>query len=250
MISDIDRFDETPKFLQIVKIITTKIDEEVWLPHEMIPTERAFCEELNVSRTTIRRAIEKLSDMFYLYRVQGKGTFVCPKELREFRKTSGMGFREHALKRGQVPSQKILSLEYVPLTAKVRTRLCLGETETRVHKFVRLFYLDAKLDSLNTSYLVLPEGETITVDELEETGSLYSLLRKKYHYIPYITCQESTAMKASEKVASYLELEVGYPVTYIEGVVWTLEHKVMEYVEIYRGDRTIPHQSMNVGGSL
>ena len=45
-------------------------------------------------------------------------------------------------------------------------------------------------------------------------------------------------------------MEVGNPVTYIEGVVWTLEYKVMEYVEIFRGDKTIPHQSMNVGGSL
>jgi GntR family transcriptional regulator len=250
MDNSINIFDETPKYLQVAKIIVSKVDQQIWLPHKMIPTERALCEELNVSRTTIRRAINKLTDMFYLYSVHGKGTFVCPKELREFRKTSGMGFREHAINRGQIPSQEIISLQTVPLTEKIRKHLCLEESPNEVQKLVRLFSLDRRLDSLNTSYLKLPEGETITVSELEGTGSLYSLLRKKYNYIPYITCQESLALRSDKDIASLLQIDIGYPVTYIEGVVWTVEFNVMEYVEIIRGDRTIPHQSMNVGGYL
>ena len=247
---DINRFDETPRFLQLVRIISANIDNEVWGQYEAIPTERALCEEYNLSRTTVRKAIEKLVDMFYLFRVHGKGTFVCPRQLREFRKISGMGFREHALNRGQVPSQDILSLEIVPVTDVLRDQLNLDKEVTEVQKLVRLFYLDGNIDSINTSYLALPDGKTITIEELEKVGSLYTLLNRKFNYTPFITCQESIPMKATEEVARLLNQEVGNPVAYITGVVWTLDYNVMEYAEIYRTDKTIPHQSMNVGGFL
>ena len=250
MESEINFLDETPRFLQVVRIIMAEIDEGNWLPHEKIPTERELCEQLGISRATIRRAIEILTDRFYLYRVQGRGTFVCPRELREFRKTSGMGFREHAINRGQVPSQEILGLEFVPVSDKIRKKLIVNGNQKKVQKLVRLFSLDDQLDSINTSYLGLPDGEAITVAELEETGSLYTLLRKKYNYVPYITCQELIAMKAEPWVASLLDIEPGYPVSYIEGVVWTLDRTVMEYVEIYRGDKTMRYQSINVGSFL
>ncbi len=204
MEANIDRFDETPRFLQLVRIVAGQIDDELWLPHQAILTERQLCEEFNLSRTTVRRAIEKLIDMFYLYRIHGKGTFVSPRQLREFRQASGMGFQEHALNRGQVPSQDILSLGKVPITKELRERIDLSTDVTELWKVVRLFYLDNKLDSHNSSYLPLPEGSSITREEIEDMGSLYAVLRNKFNYIPYITCQEFVSMKAIEEIANYL----------------------------------------------
>jgi DNA-binding LacI/PurR family transcriptional regulator len=45
-------------------------------PGDQIPTEQALSESFNVSRITTTRAVKELEQMGYVYRVQGKGTFV------------------------------------------------------------------------------------------------------------------------------------------------------------------------------
>ena len=51
-----------------------------WKPGEKIPTEKMLCEELKVSRVSVRRAIGQLVSMGLLKSVQGSGTFVCPSD--------------------------------------------------------------------------------------------------------------------------------------------------------------------------
>lgn len=45
-------------------------------PGDQIPTEQALAQTFNVSRITTNRAVKELEQMGYVYRVQGKGTFV------------------------------------------------------------------------------------------------------------------------------------------------------------------------------
>lgn len=47
-----------------------------WAPDSQLPTERELCEEFQVSRMTVNKALSELVDEKLLYRVQGRGTFV------------------------------------------------------------------------------------------------------------------------------------------------------------------------------
>jgi GntR family transcriptional regulator len=49
---------------------------------QQIPTEEAICQTYNLSRVTVRRAIQTLVDQGLLIRKQGKGTFVAPPRPR------------------------------------------------------------------------------------------------------------------------------------------------------------------------
>jgi GntR family transcriptional repressor for pyruvate dehydrogenase complex len=47
-----------------------------WKPGDRIPSENALCEELGVSRVSVRAAIQRLASLGLVQSVQGKGTFV------------------------------------------------------------------------------------------------------------------------------------------------------------------------------
>lgn len=53
-------------------------------PGDQIPTEQALARTFSVSRITTNRAVKELEQMGYVYRVQGKGTFVTEAPTREY----------------------------------------------------------------------------------------------------------------------------------------------------------------------
>jgi DNA-binding FadR family transcriptional regulator len=61
---------------QVFESITGKIKRLEWAPGTRIETEAELCEGLGVSRVAVRQAIEKLSALKVLRKVQGSGTYV------------------------------------------------------------------------------------------------------------------------------------------------------------------------------
>ena len=66
-------------YKQVMDYILAKIEDRTFKFGEAIPPERELCQELTVSRYTVRKAIQELVRDGYLYRVQGNGTFVFEK---------------------------------------------------------------------------------------------------------------------------------------------------------------------------
>ena len=53
------------------------IREGRWKSGEKLPSESQLCQELDISRTTVRSAIGRLTGLGLARSIQGKGTFVC-----------------------------------------------------------------------------------------------------------------------------------------------------------------------------
>jgi GntR family transcriptional regulator of arabinose operon len=75
----IDRNKSVPLYRQVEEILLAKIKSDEYHPGDAVPPERELCKELDVSRFTVRKAIQELVYKGYLYRVQGNGTFVYSK---------------------------------------------------------------------------------------------------------------------------------------------------------------------------
>ena len=74
------------KYQSVFMEIQNKILSGYWPEDAMIPTELELCKKHNVSRITVRRALDDLVQMGLIRRSRGKGSFVCKtKQYSEFR---------------------------------------------------------------------------------------------------------------------------------------------------------------------
>ncbi|HNR02512.1 MAG TPA: GntR family transcriptional regulator [Anaerolineaceae bacterium] len=232
----IDPFTAVPKYFQLASILRQKIEDGEWAPRSPIPSERQLEVLYNISRTTIREAIDSLVQQGYLYREHGRGTFVSPQKLQKgwMDLTS---FSEDLVKRGMKPGQIIRSLERVEPPPRVlqRLELPLGSTVYRIER-VRLG--DGTPIGLQTSYLALAPGQEITQQEMEATGSLYRILNEKFHIIPTEADETLEVTIATPEEAALLEVATGAPLLLNERLLFSQDRRPVEYVKIlYRGDR-------------
>lgn len=77
----IKKSSPVPIYFQIEQGIREKSKKEL-KPGDMIPSEREYAEKFQISRMTVRQAINNLVNEGYLERVRGKGTFVTVKKLK------------------------------------------------------------------------------------------------------------------------------------------------------------------------
>ena len=71
--------DAKYKYQKLKNCLLQRIADGVYRCGEKISSEPALSREFGLSRNTIRLAIQELEAAGVLYRIQGKGTFVCPK---------------------------------------------------------------------------------------------------------------------------------------------------------------------------
>lgn len=232
----IDPYAALPKYFQLASIIKQKIDEGEWQARSPIPSERQLEVLYGVSRTTTREAIDNLVRQGYLYREHGRGTFVSPPKLQKglMELTS---FSEDLLKRGIRPGQIIrdISTMIPPLTILQKLELPSGTPVLRLER-IRLGN-DIPI-GLQTSYLALAEGQTITVADLQEFGSLYRILQEKFLIIPSEADETLEVTVATPEEAALLQIKNGAPLLLSERVLFAQNRRPVEYVKIlYRGDR-------------
>ena len=78
---DFKREDFKPIYYQLASQFRRDIESGVIKAEEKLPPEEVFAAKLNVCRSTVRNAFNKLEAEGYLYRVKGKGTFAAiPKK--------------------------------------------------------------------------------------------------------------------------------------------------------------------------
>lgn len=68
--------NEIPLYQQLKEEIKAAIKNGTFPSGTKIPTESELSEKFNVSRITVRRAVQELCQEDYLSKKQGKGTFV------------------------------------------------------------------------------------------------------------------------------------------------------------------------------
>jgi GntR family transcriptional regulator, N-acetylglucosamine utilization regulator len=233
----IDPYSYVPKYHQMFTILRTKIENGEWQPKSSIPPERELEKLYNVSRTTIRQALSMLQDHGYIYRELGRGTFVTPPKLQNSLHVL-TSFSDDMKERGLEPSHRILNLKYVEPSKNVRAQLELPESTKKVLLLERLRLADGVPIGIHYSYLPLSSGQIITLEEVDEYGSLYDLLQGKFNLIPSEADETLEATIADAEEAQLLEVNIGSPLLLIERIVWSQTRYPMEFVKVlYRADR-------------
>lgn len=97
-----------PLYEQIAQQIKQEVSNGGFDAQRRLPTEKAFAEQFNVSRITVRKAIQLLSQEGLVETKQGKGTFVRSQAMRKNLKRPCTSFTENCIENGMVPHSKLL----------------------------------------------------------------------------------------------------------------------------------------------
>ncbi|MBY7146125.1 GntR family transcriptional regulator, partial [Levilactobacillus brevis] len=95
----------SPIYIQIHNDIKRAIEAGKWAVGDRIPSERELSRNFDVSRMTLRQAIQTLVDEGILERQVGSGTYVANQKVQE--KMSGVtSFTDLMLTQGKQPTSK------------------------------------------------------------------------------------------------------------------------------------------------
>ncbi|MGI6071360.1 MAG: GntR family transcriptional regulator [Blautia sp.] len=131
VISQLDSSSLTPLYRQLSNIIRSQIESGEYSRDEKIPTEIELSESYGISRITVRKALEELTDEGLLVRKPGKGTFVCiDKSIRT--SYPRMPFKEAVERSGRVATTKLLSYSLEVPPKKIANFLKLKEHEEAI----------------------------------------------------------------------------------------------------------------------
>lgn len=88
MARKLDKRSAQPLYAQLKELILERIASQEYAPGQQVPSELALCEELGLSRPTVRQAVAELVSEGILVIHKGRGTFVAAEseriELRGF----------------------------------------------------------------------------------------------------------------------------------------------------------------------
>ena len=100
-------------YYQLKESFISNILSAVWPPDSKMPSERELCETYNVSRVTVRKALDELVQGGFIYRKQGKGTFVKRKSLEQ-KLSKFYSFSERSASRASRSARRCCCLKSCP----------------------------------------------------------------------------------------------------------------------------------------
>lgn len=196
-----DADSSTPLYLQVANKLSSAIAEGLWRADEALPSERTFCEVLDISRVSARKAIDILFEQGLIVRRQGSGTYIAPKLVQPLSRLTC--FSEEIKSRGFQPGSRWLSRETVAANQEEVLRLGLSPAAS-VARLKRLRLADDTVMAVEISTLpqrYLPNPTVIT-------DSIYTWLDE--HKTPVVRAlQHIKAVNATDDIAQLTGITPG-----------------------------------------
>ena len=233
----IDKESPIPLYYQIEEWLRGQIASGQLKPGDMLAPEIALCEELGVSRLTLRQALKNLTDDGLLIRKRAKGTFVAPRRSAiTFKRDQLMGVTEVVTGEGQSVKSRVLEQVLIPATGILAQELKLTQRD-QVILIRRLRSIGDEPVVIETTchpYQLFPE--LLHMDLTDQ--SIYTILHEQYDARPQGALDSFVASIASAEEARLLEIEPGEPVMRFQRVGFTSQDLPMEFTRsVYRADR-------------
>jgi GntR family transcriptional regulator len=229
-----------PLYHRVYRQISQEIENGALRPGDRLPSERWLCDELDVSRATVRRAIEELM-RDGLVEARGRGSFVTGDALAEPPNTL-MSLSDLGRSRGLEATARVLLGEVRPATLDEAEAFGIAPGAD-VFDLQRLRMLDGlpiSLDHNRVPLRFLPAAQELDFT----TASLYAALDAEGHS-PTLGDYEVEARAAGDAEAQLLELAPGAPVLLTTTVAIKEDGQVVDLGRtVYRADRYRFHATL------
>lgn len=213
----------TPLWVRLATGLEDAITGGTLPPGARLETEVSMSERLNLSRPTVRRAIQELVDKGLLVRRRGVGTQVVHGSVaRQIDLTSLYDDLERS---GRVPSTRVLDVTLAQAPPEITEQLGL-DPRSRVLKIRRVRSADAVSIAVMENYL--PERFADITAEALSDGGLYHQLRARGVTLR-VARQRIGARRATVDEGHLLDIGRGAPVLTMDRTAYDADGAVVEY---------------------
>lgn len=164
------------KHRQIIEAITAEIEENRIKPYDRLPSEKELCEQWQVSRSTVRKAMDQLADREKIFRVPGKGSFISFPKISH-QTSQILSFSEKMKAQGLEVETKLILKEIIDPGEEIAATLKLTQP-ARALKIQRLRIVKGEPMALQTAFMPANICENLMKEDLE-TKSLNRLFEEK-----------------------------------------------------------------------
>lgn len=240
--NSLDRSSGLPLYQQIYEVLRAQINRGDWRPGDMLPTETSLLDQYQVSRATVRQALDALVQEGLIYRERGRGTFVSHPTVQQGL-VRIVSFTQDMRQRGLEPSTEVLSAELIPANDDLAKVLDI-EVGDELARIERLRLADGEPMSIETSYLVHQHCPGILQHDYVH-NPLRETLERAYGVRIERATQAIRAVSASVEIADRLSIKPTSALLNIERVSLSQHGIAVEFLRIYhRGDRYVLYNEL------
>ena len=221
-----------PLYLQLKRWIEAAVARGAIKPGDALPSERDLASKVDVSRVTVRKAVQYLVQDGVLVQRHGSGTFVAPQPSRVEQSLGQLtSFAEDMARRGLPVRSTFLDRGIYDPSPEETMALGLspGEKVARIARLRISGDIPLAIERASIAATVLPDPAVVKDSlyaQLERTGSR-----------PVRAIQRIRAANLSEADAKLLEISAGAAALHIERVGYLASGRVVEFTRsVYRGD--------------
>ena len=223
-----------PRHEQISDWLRNRIEQGTYEVDEKLPSEKQLGDRFDVSRVTVRRALQTLESEDYIYRRQGLGSFV-----KERRAAQGLvrltDFAQDMAQAGLEASSRVE--HHAPETPPPAVAVHLATDDQTVMRLDRLRLGDGRPVAFDRTWLPMFYAQLLEGHDLEEE-TIYHILEAEYD-IPVLRGHyRITAANADAPIADLLGVDAGEALLLIERLSLTEGDKRVYFQRrYYRSDR-------------
>lgn len=223
-----------PLYRQLHRRFRQNIADGIWKTGDLVPGEMQLCETYQVSRITVRQAMDLLKSEGFITRIPGKGSYISEPPIEQ-RLNSFYSFSDTTLSGG--PKVTSTVLRYDP--QKISPAQCeifglsSGETLIRLER-VRL--RDAVPFAHEVSYFPLRYFPGISRDAIASDG-LYNSFQKYGGMRPDLAEETFEAVRMGHTSAEYLQVSPSAPAMHINRIAKYRDLVIEQCDSVVRSDR-------------
>jgi len=232
-----------PKHHRVYLVLRQEVLEGRYTPDKSLPNELLLADQFQVSRITIRKAMERLGREGLVVRSRGKGTFPVASSESSPVQVNISGVIEDLIEMGLKTDVEILDFGYVTASAKISQALDILPASL-VQKAVRVRSHRGLPFSLLTTYVPEAIGNTFSQSDMTTQPLLLLLDRPGARVMR--GKQTITAKLATPKQAKVLGVEPGDALLCISRIMFDENDRPVEYIEGYYRPDIYEHQ-MSLG---
>ena len=207
--------------------------------NEKLPSENELSDKFEVSRVTVRRALQTLENEQLIYRCQGLGSFVSDQ--RTHQSFSFLNdFSEELAGSGLKPGSKIISFghENIKDRKDILSYLEIQNKEIAV-KLERVRLGDGEPIAFDQTWMPVFYGQLIESFDLEN-NTIFKILEEEFEIPIDKGCYRIESTVADKELATHLKVQENTPLLLINRIAYTISDKPVYFQKrYYRNDKMV-----------